>query len=285
MGVATVEPGEVSPERPVPERIARPDYVGGTRPKSPPLQIFTDPSELHALRRVCRVAAEVLAETGAAVAEGVTTDELDAIAHAAYIARDAYPSDLGYGTYRKSICTSVNEVVCHGIPDSRPLRNGDIVNIDVTAFLDGLHGDCSATFMVGEVDPPTRALVEATREALEIGIASIVPGKSIRVIGQAIQRFAHSRGYGVVADYGGHGIGRIFHAPPHIFHVDDRSATTVMRPGMVFTIEPMINLGLPTHDLWPDGWTVVTEDRLPSAQFEHTILVTETGGEPLTLLS
>ena len=278
-----VEAGVVSTPRLVPPTIVRPDYVDSVRPASPSPQIITAPDELAALRRACRVAAEVLQTVGAAVAPGVTTEELDALAHRAYLERGSYPSTLGYGTYRKSICTSVNEVVCHGIPDDRPLEPGDIVNVDVTAYVDGFHGDCSATFAAGALDAPTAALVAAAEEARAVGIAAVRPGQPVRVIGQAIQRFAHARGLGVVADYGGHGIGRVFHGPPHIFHVDDRSGTTVMCPGMVFTIEPMLNAGVATHDMWDDGWTVATADGLPSAQFEHTVIVTETGAEALTV--
>ncbi|MCC6438492.1 MAG: type I methionyl aminopeptidase [Acidimicrobiales bacterium] len=280
-----VRPGEVGPVRTVPDGIARPDYVGGEPPHSAPLQIFTDPEELRALRRACAVAARVLVETAAHIAPGVTTDELDAAAHAAYLRLGAYPSTLGYGTYRKSICTSVNEVICHGIPDSRPLRDGDIVNIDVTAYIDGFHGDTSATFPVGAVGEPTAGLIHSALDAMHVGIEAVRPGRPVRDIGVAIEAFGRSRGYGVVADYGGHGIGRVFHAPPHISHVEDHRATTLMVPGMVFTVEPMLNAGGPDHDEWDDDWTIACVDGLPSAQFEHTVLVTETGHEILTVVA
>ncbi len=283
-----VAAGVVAPRLLVPRDIVAPSYVVEGRIPSAGLQIFTDPAEVAAMRAACRVAAEVLAETAAAVAPGVTTDELDRIAHEGYLRRGAYPSTLGYGSYMKSICTSVNEVICHGIPDSRPLQLGDIVNIDVTAYLGGFHGDCSATFAVGgdaALDEPTRALVRTTEEALHRGIAEVAPGRTVRVIGAAIETFAHRRGYGVVADYGGHGIGRVFHAPPHIHHTDDPSSTTTMVPGMVFTIEPMLTAGAPNHRVWADDWTVVTTDRLPSAQFEHTVMVTDDGVEILTVAS
>jgi methionyl aminopeptidase len=273
--------GQVSPRRTVPQGIGRPPYVGGSRERGG-LQIFRDPDELAALRRACRIAAEVLAETGARVRPGITTDELDVIAHEAYLARGAYPSTLGYGTYTKSICTSVNEVICHGIPDDRPLAAGDIVNIDVTAYVDGFHGDTSATFLVGDVDEVAVGLVESTREALDVGIAAVAPGERLRAVGAAIQRFARARGYGVVPDYGGHGIGRAFHAEPHVHHTDEPSATTRLVPGLVFTVEPMLTAGAPQHRLASDGWTVATADGSLSAQFEHTILVTEDGSEILT---
>lgn len=279
-----VAAGRVGPRRAVPEGITPPDYVVDGRRHRAGTQVIADPTDLDALRRACRIAAEVLAETAAHVAPGVTTDTLDAVAHEAYLRRGAYPSTLGYGTYQKSICTSVNEVVCHGIPDDRPLCAGDIVNIDVTAFVDGFHGDTSATFPVGHVDEPTEALVATTREALQVGIAAVAPDRPVRAIGAAIEPFAHERGFGVVPDYGGHGIGRVFHAPPHIHHVDDPTAITMMIPGMVFTIEPMLTAGTPKHRIWPDRWTVVTLDGLPSAQFEHTVRVTDSGVEVLTLL-
>lgn len=235
------------------------------------------------LRHACRVAAEVLLVAGEAVAPGVTTDEIDAVAHAAYIERGAYPSDLHYNGFTKSICTSVNGVVCHGIPDDRHLQEGDIVNIDVTAFIDGMHGDTSATFTVGRIDEPTLALVETTREATLRGIAAVVPGEPLRRIGEAIEPFARSRGYSVVREYGGHGIGQIFHAAPHIHHHVERGDDEPFRIGMSFTIEPMLLSGGPAFTQAPDGWTEHLDDAMPSAQFEHTIVVTRSGAEILTV--
>jgi methionyl aminopeptidase len=269
----------------VPDHIPRPPYVGARVVRAPGLEIVSGEA-LERMRHACRVAAEVLLETGAAVAPGVTTDELDEIAHEAYVSRDAYPSTLGYGTYRKSICTSVNDVVCHGIPDGTRLRAGDIVNLDVTAYVEGMHGDTSATFAVGGdalLDEPTRALVESTRLATLLGIAAVAPGRQLREIGRAIETFAESRGYGVVRDYGGHGIGRTFHGEPHVSHVEQRTDTLELVPGMCFTVEPMLNAGTARHVDWDDGWTVATEDGLPSAQFEHTVTVTDDGVEILTL--
>ncbi|MBA2281371.1 MAG: type I methionyl aminopeptidase [Acidimicrobiia bacterium] len=278
-----VAPGGVSEHRDVPSSIPRPPYLANDGAPTPaPPQIHAGP-ELERLRHACQVAAEVLAEAGAAVAPGVTTDELDAIAHAAYLRRGAYPSTLGYRGYRKSVCTSVNEVICHGIPDDRVLQPGDIVNVDVTAYIDGMHGDTSATFAVGEIDGPTASLVDLTRRALLLGIAAVGPERDLTTVGEAIQPFAFAHGLGVVRDYGGHGIGATFHAAPHVNHAVMRAAPVPLVPGLTFTVEPMLNAGTETHRLWPDGWTVVTEDLLPSAQFEHTVIVTETGVEILTL--
>ena len=280
-----VQPGRVTPARPVPASIARPDYVDrpGGRPSPAGVQRVTA-GDVDALRHAGLVAAEVLAEVGAAVAPGVTTDTLDALAHDAYVRRGAYPSTLHYKGYTKSICTSVNEVVCHGIPDDRPLREGDIVNLDVTAFVDGMHGDTSATFVVGAVDEPTAALVDATHEALRQAVAAVRPGARLEVVGAAVQSLAFTRGLGVVRDYGGHGIGRAFHGAPHVSHVvGSHDGRLVLEPGMVFTIEPMLTAGTADHHDWPDGWTVVTNDLLPSAQFEHTVLVTDDGAEIITV--
>jgi methionyl aminopeptidase len=281
-----VAPAHVGPLRSVPDHVTRPPYVGAMGRKGVPVpQVFVG-ADLDRMRRAGRVAAEVLLETGAAVAPGVTTDHLDDVAHEAYLARDAYPSTLGYGTYAKSVCTSVNDVVCHGIPDHRPLQHGDIVNIDVTAYVDGVHGDTSATFAVGGVDAldePTRALVESTLLATMRGIDAVAPGLTIREVGRAIEAFAHSRGYGVVEECGGHGIGEVFHAEPHVFHTDHRQSVLELVPGLCFTVEPMLNAGTRHIAEWDDGWTIVTDDGLPSAQFEHTVCVSEGGVEILTV--
>jgi methionyl aminopeptidase len=190
---------------------------------------------------------------------------------------------LGYRGFPKSLCTSVNEVVCHGIPDSTVLHDGDIVNIDITAFIGGVHGDTDATYFVGNVDDESRALVERTREALDRAIKAVRPGRPVSVIGRVIESYARRFGYGVVRDFTGHGIGSSFHSGLVIPHYDDASYDTIMEPGMTFTIEPMLNLGTDAWDMWDDGWTVVTRDGKRSAQFEHTLLVTETGAEVLTL--
>jgi methionyl aminopeptidase len=283
---APLRPGLVAESlRPVPPEIERPPYIGSQERGRRELQVF-DAAGLDRMRAASRVAAEVLLATGRAVRPGVTTEELDAVAHDTYVSLGAYPSTLGYGTYRKSVCTSVNEVVCHGIPDDRPLEAGDIVNVDVTAFVDGVHGDTSATFAVGgaaALDEPTAGLVATACEATHRGIAAVAPGRELREIGRAIERLANARGYGVVRDYGGHGIGEIFHAAPHVHHVEVRQDTLRFVPGMCLTVEPMINAGTAEHEEWEDGWTVVTLDGLPSAQFEHTLAVTEDGVEILTV--
>jgi methionyl aminopeptidase len=282
---AAVRPGSVSPIRTVPPGIERPEYVGkGGWPGPSPRQQLTGEA-LDRLRHACHVAAVVRDTVGRAIVPGVTTDELDALAHDTYIAHGAYPSTLLYKGYGKSICTSVNEVVCHGIPDDRPLAAGDIVNIDVTAYIDAMHGDTSATFGVGPLDQPTAALVESTHAAMLVGIAALAPGLDLRVIGEAIQPFAFSRGFGVVRDYGGHGIGTAFHAPPHVNHSIERAKPVMLEPGMIFTVEPMLTAGTAGHHQWSDGWTEVTDDLLPSAQFEHTIVITARGAEILTLAS
>lgn len=276
--------GRVSPSRKVPPRIARPDYVATTGVPSQAGVERLSGSDLERLRRACHVAARVLEVVGESVATGVTTDELDECAHGAYLAFDAYPSTLGYRGFPKGICTSVNEVVCHGIPDDRPLVAGDIVNVDVTAYLDGMHGDTSATFAVGAVDVPTTALVDTTFEAMLKGIEAVGPGRDIAEIGRAIQPLAFARGLGVVRDIGGHGIGRVFHTEPHIFHSIEQAPPFVLEPGMAFTVEPMLTAGTAAHHMRDDGWTIVTDDLLPSAQFEHTVVVTEDGVEIPTYL-
>jgi len=281
-----VRPGRLSPRREVPADIPRPAYALDRhgRPKERESARPKTPEEVEGMRRACRAGAEVLAVGGAAVRPGITTDELDAIVHAACIERGGYPSPLGYQGFPKSLCTSINEVICHGIPDSTVLRDGDLVNLDVTIYLDGFHGDTNATFLVGEVDEQSRRLVDVTRECLEEGIAAVRPGAQVRDIGRAIQPYAESRGYGVVRSFVGHGIGRSFHSDPQVYHYDNPAARTVLVPGMTFTIEPMITIGDHRHELWDDGWTAVTRDHSRTAQFEHTLLVTDDGADVLTRL-
>jgi methionyl aminopeptidase len=278
-----IRPGTVSPRRGVPAHIARPDYAESGKPKKKVASVKMDAEQLARMRKACSAAAKVLRIAGEAVRPGITTDEIDAIAHEAYLAEGGYPSTLNYHGYPKSLCTSINEVVCHGIPDSRPLQSGEIVNLDVTIFLDGMHGDCSATFLVGEVDDAGKKLVEVTRECLRLGIEAVKPGVQLREIGLAIEPYAVKNGYGVVRAYAGHGIGEVFHTPLQVPHYDEPEAKEILEPGMVFTIEPMISEG--TWDIrhWRDGWTVVTADGKRSAQFEHTIVVTGTGAEILTV--
>jgi len=283
-------PGRVSGPRRVPDRIARPEYVGRPGPRPYDGDDRYDDDAIARIRNAGRIAARAVDEVAQAIAPGVTTDELDAIGHDYLVAHDAYPSALGYRGFPKSICTSVNEVICHGIPDDTVLVEGDIVKVDITAFAEGMHGDLCASFAVGALAPEAADLLERTREALARGIRSVAPGRELNVIGRAVESYARRFGYGVVRDYTGHGVGETFHSGlvvPHYDAAPDHS--TIMVPGMVFTIEPMLTLGSPEApgtiewDEWADGWTVVTRDRRLSAQFEHTIAVTETGSEILTL--
>jgi methionyl aminopeptidase len=281
---ATLSPGELSPRREVPAEIPRPEYVGRPAPAAYTGPEVKDAETIERMRAASLVAARAMAAAAAVIAPGVSTDEVDRVGHEFLLDHGAYPSTLGYRGFPKSLCTSVNEIVCHGIPDSRRLEDGDIVNIDITAYLGGVHGDTDATYLVGDVDEESRLLVERTREAMMRGIRAAVPGRQINVIGRVIESYARRFGYGVVRDFTGHGIGTAFHSGLVIPHYDAAPAyTTVIQPGMTFTVEPMLNLGTPEWDMWPDGWTVVTKDRRRSAQFEHTILITETGNEILTL--
>jgi len=278
-----VKPGRLSPMRDVPPHIPRPDYTATGRAASGRASGKPKtPDEIERMRRAGRAAAEVLQAVGAAVRPGITTDELDAIAHEECVRRGGYPSPLNYNGFPKSLCTSVNEVICHGIPDSSVLHDGDIVNLDVTIFLDGVHGDTNATFLVGDVDEESRRLVRVTRECLDRGIAVVRPGAQVRDIGKAIQTHAEANGFGVVRAFVGHGIGTSFHADPQIPHYYDPRATTRLEAGMTFTIEPMITIGSWEHRMWDDNWTAVTADLKRTAQFEHTLLVTDDGADVLT---
>ena len=239
---------------------------------------------IEKMRVAGKIAAQAMYEAAKHIAPGVTTDELDRVAHEFMCDHGAYPSSLDYRGFPKSICTSVNEVICHGIPDDRPLQDGDIVNIDITAYIGGVHGDTDATYLCGDVDEESRLLVERTHEAMMRGIKASVPGREINIIGRVIQSYARRFGYGVVRDFTGHGIGTAFHSGLVVPHYDAAPQyNTVIEPGMTFTIEPMLNLGTVEWDMWDDNWTVVTKDRRRSAQFEHTILITDTGAEILTL--
>ena len=279
---ARVRAGHVSPERPVPAHIERPPYArapGALVPSFPPGE-YAD-----RMRAAGHAAREVLLEVAPAVVPGVTTDELDAIVHAACIARGGYPSPLNYRGFPKSVCTSINEVICHGIPDDRRLNEGEIVNCDVTIYLDGVHGDHSETFLVGRCDPEAERLVRVTRECLWHGIGAVRPGGRVNEIGRAIQDHAHAAGFGVVRMFVGHGVGREFHTTPSVPHYYDPNADTILEPGLTFTIEPMITAGsYEVGRIGPDGWTAVTADGSLTAQFEHTLLVTASGVEVLTLL-
>jgi methionyl aminopeptidase len=277
-----LRPGHVSPIRKVPADIPRPEYVGKKFPKTGEPDVKS-PEIIERMRVAGRIAAQALEEVGKNIVPGVTTDELDRVGHEFMLDHGAYPSTLGYRGFPKSLCTSLNEVICHGIPDDTVVREGDIINIDITAFKDGVHGDTDATFLVGEVDEESRLLVERTREALTRAIKAVRPGRRLNVIGRVIESYAKRFGYGVVRDFTGHGIGTTFHSGLIVPHYDDPNASTIIEPGMTFTIEPMLTLGTIQYDIWPDNWTVVTKDRKRTAQFEHTLLVTDDGAEILTL--
>ncbi len=278
-----LRPGRQTPMRPVPPGIQRPEYVGKTAP-TPCAEPWTQPPEvIDAMRVAGRVAAQALAEGGRAVAPGVTTDDIDRVVHEFLLDHGAYPSTLGYKGFPKSCCISLNEVICHGIPDSTVIEDGDIVNIDVTAFIGGVHGDTNATFLAGNVSEEDRLLVERTHEAMMRGIRAVRAGRQLNVVGRVIEAYAKRFGYGVVRDFTGHGIGRSFHGRLVVLHYDEPSVDTVLEEGMTFTIEPMITLGSIDYDMWPDGWTVTTKDKLRTAQFEHTLVVTADGAEIVTL--
>jgi methionyl aminopeptidase len=242
-----------------------------------------DAETIERMRVASRIAAQALVEVGKHVEPGVSTDELDRVGHEFLCDHEAYPSTLGYRGYPKSLCSSLNEVICHGIPDDTVIEDGDIVNIDITAYIGGVHGDTNATFLAGDVDEESRLLVERTREATMRGIKAVTPGRHLNVIGRVIESYARRFGYGVVRDFTGHGIGTTFHSGLIVPHFDDPDADLIMEPGMTFTIEPMLTLGTIAYDMWPDGWTAVTRDGKRTAQFEHTVLVTADGHEILTL--
>lgn len=277
-----VTPGTISPRRPVPASVPRPEYVDKPAPSRFTGDEVKDAETIERMRVASKLAAQARELVGEHVVPGVTTDELDRIGHEFLCDNGAYPSTLGYRGFPKSLCSSVNEVVCHGIPDSTVVRDGDIVNIDITAFLNGVHGDTNATFFAGEPDEETRLLVERTKLALERGIKAVKPGRRINIIGRVIEAYAARFGYGVVREFTGHGIGTHFHSGLVVPHYDDPEYDDEIRVGMTFTIEPMLNLGTREWDMWEDDWTVVTKDRRRSAQFEHTLLVTEDGAEVLT---
>ena len=267
----------------MPAHIARPEYVDREAPAPYTGPEVKGPDTIARMRRAGKLAAQALEEVGRHVRPGITTDELDRVGHEFLVDHGAYPSTLGYRGFPKSLCTSVNEVICHGIPDSRVVEDGDIVNVDITAFLDGVHGDTNATFLAGDVAEETRLLVERTREALNRAIKAVKPGRRVNVLGRVIESYAARFGYGVVREFTGHGIGTSFHSGLVIPHYDDPHYDDLIEPGMTFTIEPMLCLGTATWDMWDDEWTVTTKDKRPSAQFEHTLLVTEDGAEILTL--
>ncbi|XP_046741685.1 methionine aminopeptidase 1 [Diprion similis] len=285
-----LRPYRREPRREVPERIGRPDYA--THPTGVPLseqavrssaQIkVLDDEEIEGMRVACKLGREVLDEAARVCDVGVTTAEIDRIVHEACIERDCYPSPMNYYEFPASCCTSVNEVICHGIPDTRPLEDGDICNVDVTVYHNGFHGDLNETFLVGNVKPEIKKLVEVTYECLSKAIDIVKPGEKYREIGNVIQKHAQAHGLSVVRSYCGHGIHRLFHTAPNVPHYAKNKAVGVMKAGHCFTIEPMISQGSWKDEMWPDNWTAVTTNGLWSAQFEQTLLVTDTGCDILT---
>lgn len=285
-----LRPFPQGPLRVVPAHIGRPDYAD--HPEGIPLseqairghaQIVTlNEEEIEGMRLACKLGREVLDEAARVIAVGVTADEIDRVVHEACIERECYPSPLNYYQFPRSCCTSINEVICHGIPDLRPLQDGDICNVDVTVYHRGFHGDLNETFLVGNVNPSAKKLVQVTSECLAKAIAIVKPGEKYREIGNVIQRHAQNQGFSVVRSYCGHGIHNLFHTAPSIPHYAKNKAVGVMKPGHCFTIEPMISEGTWRDEMWPDKWTAVTIDGLLSAQFEHTLLVTIDGCEILT---
>ena len=278
-----MQAGVISPMRSVPDHIMKPPYAAtGSAPRWAEPRVKS-PEIIERMRHAGIVAAEILRLAGELVRPGITTDEIDVFVHEATIERGAYPSPLNYHGYPKSVCTSVNEIICHGIPDSRALRDGDIVNLDVTAYIGGVHGDTNATFFVGEVDDDSRRLVQVTEECLWHGIEAVRPGRPVSDIGRAIENHAKQHRMGVVRAFIGHGIGEQFHTDVQVLHYYDERATMIMRPGMTFTVEPMITLGGWQHKMvFDDDWTAATADGSRTAQFEHTLLVTDDGVDVLT---
>ncbi|TIA38907.1 methionine aminopeptidase 1A [Aureobasidium pullulans] len=281
----------LSPKRKVPEHIPRPDYAKDGIPRSE--QVFVgrnkitilDKAQQEGMRKVCRLAREVLDIAARAAKPGVTTDYIDEVVHNACVERDSYPSPLNYCHFPKSVCTSVNESICHGIPDQRVLKDGDIINIDVTLYHGGFHGDINETYYVGDkalADPDSVRVVETARECLDEAIKIAKPNTLFREYGPVIAKHAEDRGCSTVKTYCGHGINTLFHCAPNVPHYAKNKAIGMAKPGMCFTIEPMICLGTHKDRTWPDNWTSVTVDGKRSAQFEHTLLVTETGVEVLT---
>ena len=279
-----VKKGLVSESLEIPDSIIKPDYALDAQPKlSRAKDTVLNNEQISRMEDACSLARKVLDATAAKAVAGVTTDELDRFAHNMIIEAGAYPAPYNYHGFPKSICTSVNEIICHGIPDSRQLISGDAVNVDVTVYYKGMYGDCSTTVLIGDVSDENKKLVDVTYDAMMAGIEAVKPGVKVNVIGKAIEAITSEAGYSIVTSYGGHGIGEVFHTQLHVTHYFDHKNDTILRPGMTFTIEPMINMGNHGHRLWKDGWTAATADSTRSAQFEHTVLVTEKGVKILTL--
>ncbi|EAZ63252.1 methionine aminopeptidase [Scheffersomyces stipitis CBS 6054] len=281
----------LTPRRPIPKHIKLPDYAKTGKPIS---EIKNDrigripvhtPKEIEKIRKVAKLSREILDAAGKLVKPGITTEDIDALIHKECLKRNCYPSPLNYYNFPKSVCTSVNEVICHGIPDKYVLQDGDIVNVDVSIYYLGFHSDLNETYYVGDkakANPDVVRLVETTREALDLAIAAVKPGLAFRDLGNIIEEHATKNGLSVVKTYCGHGTGELFHCQPNVPHYAKNKAIGIAKPGMVFTIEPMLNLGSYRDIQWPDNWTATTLDGKFSAQFEHMMLVTEDGVEVLT---
>ncbi|XP_055032199.2 methionine aminopeptidase 1D, mitochondrial isoform X1 [Misgurnus anguillicaudatus] len=281
---SVVRPAIVRPSYAVPKHIQKPDYVSSSKvPEWPDYLEIKDEEQIQGLRRACQLARHILMLAGKSLKVGMTTDEIDFIVHHETIRHNAYPSPLQYGGFPKSVCTSVNNVVCHGIPDSRPLQDGDIINIDVTVYLEGYHGDTSETFLIGSVDEQARKLVDVARQCRDQAIAACGPGQPLNVIGNTISNIANSHGFCVCPYFIGHGIGTYFHGHPEIWHhANDNDLQ--MEEGMSFTIEPILMEGSSEFRILSDKWTAVSVDDKRSAQFEHTVVITCDGVEVLTKL-
>jgi len=285
----SVRPGKQSPQRVVTNsNIVLPDYALDSRPKKtssslPWIIEVKTPSEIELMRAAGRCAREVLDIAGQAIQPGITTDEIDALVHEETLKRGAYPSPLNYHGFPKSCCTSVNEIICHGIPDDRKLCEGDIVNLDITCYLNGYHGDCSEMFVVGgDTDDKSKELIQVTYDCWIKAMSFVKPGRDYKDIGGIIEEYVTERGFTTIKSFCGHGIGSVFHTKPNILHYKNNEPNGQMAPGHTFTIEPMICVGEAKCLTWPDQWTAATQDGQRTAQFEHTLLVTETGVVPLT---
>ena len=278
----TLAPGKISKTLHVPGNIVRPEYVGRPGPKPHTGGDVYDNETLARIRRASKIAAQGLEVVLAAAKPGMTTDQLDKIGHEFIISQGAYPSTLGYRGFPKSLCSSLNEIICHGIPDDTVMEEGDLLNIDISAFIDGVHGDTNGSIVLGEAPQEIQDLVSRTKEATLRGIRAAMPGREVNIIGRAIEAYAKRFGYGVVKDFTGHGVGTSFHSGLIIPHYDEPLYKDIIQVGMVFTVEPMITIGSADWDMWSDGWTVATKDKSYTAQFEHTILIHEDGPEILT---
>jgi len=278
----------LSPRRTIPDHIPKPDYASNGQPisehvsdRSGKIPIFTE-EELKGIKKAAKYGREVLDIAAAAIKPGITTDEIDEIVHNATIERNSYPSPLNYYNFTKSLCTSVNEIICHGVPDKRPLEDGDIVNLDISLYHEGYHADLNETYYVGTPSKDAINVTETARECLDLAIQHCKPGVTFRSVGDIIEKHAKQHGCSVVRTFVGHGIGKLFHGPPQVAHYARNKSPGIMKPGMVFTIEPMINAGAFRDIQWPDDWTAATADGSLSAQFEHELLITETGVEVLS---